>query len=162
MAVCLLLIALVHPFHRSLIEMHWNEQEQFFEVALRVDPHDLDLAISRHQGRRIVLEQLRQPEAKGLIGQYVAKHFKLYRSPESPGKLTLVGFEPDERGKHLWIYFELRRPTGDAALLLDNRIFSLEEPTHVGTVIFPNLPKRPSLTFHQRKLVQKLPEPLQR
>lgn len=59
----LLLFTLIHPYHRTLAEVEWNAQSNRYEVALRIDPRDLESALSDHYGRRVNLEHLDEAAA---------------------------------------------------------------------------------------------------
>ena len=51
--------AAAHPFHASYAELSWSEAGDALEVALRVIPEDLETALSRDAGSRVLLD----PEA---------------------------------------------------------------------------------------------------
>ncbi|SRR6056297_1154784 len=157
MFATLILFAMFHPFHRSLAEVAWNAESERYEVSLRVDPIDLDAALSTQEQRRIVLDKLQPADANGMLKKYIAKHLRPQRSEQQIGEVHWVGYETDDRGKYVWLYFEWSRPAGEGPLRLHNRLFMREEPTHISTVVFTDLAKRPALIFTKQKALLPMP-----
>ncbi len=158
MAFLLVLFScLVHPYHRSLAEVQWNAESQRYEVALRVDPRDLDAALSDLHRRPVVLDQMDEAAAEAMLKAYVSKHLHLLRpaatsdQPDQLAKTHWVGFESDDRGKFVWLYFEWAPPPGESPLWIENRLFVKTEPTHISTVVFTKLANRPALVFTKQQ-----------
>lgn len=155
---------LVHPYHRSLAEVQWNAKSARYEVALRVDPRDLDAALSDLHRRTVVLDQMDEAAVGAMLKDYVGKHLKLQRPSgdrDQPAQIApthWVGFESDDRGKYVWLYFEWAPPEGEAPLWIENRLFVKTEPTHISTVVFTKLENRPALVFTKQRPRHRLPE----
>ncbi|QEG40349.1 DUF6702 family protein [Roseimaritima ulvae] len=170
MFLVLLFSCLVHPYHRSLAEVQWNTESQRYEVALRVDPRDLDNALSDQHRRPVVLDRMDEADANAMLKAYVGKHLRLLRPqsdsnradedkrPDKAATMHWVGFEADDRGKYLWLYFEWTPASGEAPQWIENRLFMKTEPTHISTLVFTELDKRPALVFTKQRSRQPLPE----
>lgn len=155
----LLVFLAMHPFHRSLAEVQWNAQTDRYEVALRVDPRDLENGLARDFNRRVPIDQLDRDTAEKLLTKYLGRHLKMQRGPQKDAKavpMHWVGYELDERGKYVWIYFEWQ-PPAKGPLWIRNELFMRVEPTHISTLVFPKLPDRPGLAFTKRKAVLAVP-----
>ncbi|MFN2288828.1 MAG: DUF6702 family protein [Chromatocurvus sp.] len=95
-------IATGHPFHSSYTEINWSEGNEQLEVALRVIPEDLENALSRQAGERVVL--LQRPGVHNTLEAYLRQTFKvLSERGEQPRMLSLQGFESGHR--ETWLYF---------------------------------------------------------
>lgn len=69
-----------HPFHTTLSQMDWNSHSERWEVGLRVDANDLELAIQRQSGNHISLDD----EAAAVqIQKYLNRHFGLTLKKET-------------------------------------------------------------------------------
>ena len=95
-------IASGHPFHSSYTEINWSEDNEQLEVALRVIPEDLENALSRQAGERVVL--LQRPFVHSALETYLRQTFRvLIEGGEQPRVLSLQGFESGHR--ETWLYF---------------------------------------------------------
>lgn len=140
----LLLALLLHPFHISFAEAQWNETGNRLNVALRLDPRDLDAALSASTGRRIVLEKESEARAAELLTEYLRDAIFITgsaaeaRATEKQAiaarhkRFHWVGFEHELR--YVWVYFELERPPGAESLWLTNRVMIEAEPTQINTL----------------------------
>ncbi|QDS93135.1 hypothetical protein FF011L_18900 [Roseimaritima multifibrata] len=148
-----------------MAEVEWNAQSNRYEVAFRCDPRDLDRALSASMKMPIVIEQLPKAKAEKYIQQYLDKHLKLFRQTEDGeeepvvAKRHWVGYELDDRGKYLWLYFEWEPSPGDAPLKIENRMFMQVEPTHISSFTFTDIAEKPSLHFTSSVPVKNVPLP---
>lgn len=125
-----------HPFYASIAEMEWNRETGCLEVAVRLDPEDLEAALRMSCGRRIVLEK--EPKLDELLATYTQKSFfvrpRLSENgrKQNPVKLKWVGHELTPT--YVWIYFELPLPDGTRAIDIRQVMFVEVAPQQVNTV----------------------------
>lgn len=131
----LLPLLLMHPFHVTVTEAEWNHQTNRLECALRVDPRDLDSALSAQEKRPIDSDKLSAAELERLASTYLRKRFRLLRtSRDLPATLHWLGSEADP--KYRWLYFELQPPSGERSLMMENRLFFEVQTGQRNTVVF--------------------------
>ncbi len=127
-----------HPFHASLAEVEWNAETGCLEVAVRVNPDDLETTLREAVGKRIVLERESEASLDHLLAQYVTDSFRVTprnnsrRRPGEPIKPRWVGYELTTR--YVWLYFELPAPVGTTALDIEQTMFVESVPRQVNTV----------------------------
>ncbi len=135
---------IAHPFHVSSAEIEYNAETRKYEVSLRVQTADLELALARQTKRSIAFEK--DVDTDRQIAVYLENVFYLSYSPNSKvlvqtanqnlphknsdpspieaksksSKLIWAGKEND--GLWVWLYFELEPPTGTGELQLTNRV----------------------------------------
>lgn len=141
-AFLLLPLLVMHPFHVTLTEAEWNQQTNRLECALRVDPRDLDLALSAQEKRPVRSEEVSDAELKRMTTEYLRKRMRLLRTGEDePATLHWVGSEADT--KYRWLYFELQPPAGERELVMENRLFFEVQAGQRNTVVFRRKQKTP-------------------
>jgi hypothetical protein len=123
----------------------WNAKKKVLEVALRVQPEDLERVLRTRAKRRVNLEKTKGVDV--LIQQYLAEVLLVVPQPEKPGTIRWVGKEVSS--KEAWLYFEIPRPQGIENLKLLNRIFLEILPDQVNTVRFRNGKIRKTLIFNR-------------
>jgi hypothetical protein len=143
LAMWALIGVLWHPFHVSLAQAQWNEDGSRMQIALRLTPRDLDAALSKASGRRIVLEKASARRAEQLVGGYLRERIYFAEDrqqaendrPQARQRrrdgFHWVGIEQEIR--YTWVYFELDCPRGVESVWLANRIFMEVEPTQINT-----------------------------
>ena len=144
-----------HPFHVTIAEVEYNPETQRFEVALRVDPLDLQQALAKRlkQPERD-LEQIEKLEDH--LKGYVADHFRIVPANGSaPAKaLEWVGHEIDV--KTAWLYFEITPPdrVDPNSCALIQTMFQEIEPTYLHTVNYSHGKLRATLrlTYEQPRV----------
>ena len=156
----LLLNAIVHPFHVTYAEAQWNPDGSRLQVALRMSPMDLDNALSKASGRRVLLEKETSEAKRALVENYLRDAIYLASSKEATSKelgqekelqqqqrrkrFHWVGLEDEVR--YTWVYFELEVPAGEAIsgeesgvaaerkYWLHHRVFFETEETQINTL----------------------------
>jgi hypothetical protein len=110
--------AAAHPFHASYAELSWNEAGDALQVALRIIPEDLESALSRDAGTRVLLDPEAPPAA--LIEAYLERHFRVTAAAGTSGPPAFLGLEVayDET----WLYFTLPVERSAAPLTLRNSL----------------------------------------
>jgi hypothetical protein len=96
-----------HPLHSSRATVEFNTDTSSWEVSLCVFPDDLADALSKQAGRRVRIDQ--EPELDALMRDYVAQHFEMRLSADSPRPMEWLGHEFETQ--QAWLYFEF--PFGD-------------------------------------------------
>ena len=134
-----------HPFHATYTEVDWNAKSKVLEVALRVQPEDLDRVLSLRTKRKIDIEKTKDVDK--LIQKYLAEVFLVEPKLKQPLAIRWVGKEVSS--KEAWLYFEVSRPQGIEGLKLLNRIFLEIIPDEVNTVRFRYDKKRVTLRFER-------------
>ncbi|QDT32268.1 DUF6702 family protein [Thalassoglobus polymorphus] len=138
---------LAHPFHFSSAEMQWNEKSSTFEVALKVDPNDLEQELRRRTKKKLVLEKL---DSNEVVFEYVGEAFQIEMGGKKL-KLKPVGFEVET--KSAWIYFEfpVASPLGD--LKVTNRLLQ-QAPHQTNTLLFRFEKTKTSTQFNEEAVEQ--------
>jgi hypothetical protein len=143
--------AAAHPFHASYAELSWSEAGDALQVALRIIPEDLESALSRDAGTRVLLDPEAPPAA--LIEAYLERHFRVTAAGGASGRPAFLGLEVayDET----WVYFTLPVDRSAAPLTLRNsllfdvaeaqsnrvrRLWAPQAPVLVFTGAEPSLP----------------------
>ena len=132
-----------HPFHATYTEVDWNAKSKVLEVALRVQPEDLDRVLSLRAKRKIDIEKTKDVDK--LIQKYLAEVFLVEPKLKQPVAIRWVGKEVSS--KEAWLYFEISRPQGIEGLKLLNRIFLEIIPDEVNTVRVRHGKQRVTLRF---------------
>lgn len=122
--------ALAHPFHVSLAEAEYNAKDRMLEVALRVHPSDLEEALRRQAGRRIVLEK--ETESVPQIQNWLRQSLVFKSSSGKVAEIRWVGQEVSVQ--EAWLYFEVPLPQGLENVEITNRIFFDLLPDQVNTI----------------------------
>ena len=143
---CLLLlgnIAAAHPCHSSIAEAEWNAKTGRLEIAMQLNPVDLEQALRRLAERPIDLDK--SAGVDRLMEKYLARAF-LVREPDGKrAKLIWVGFEVDL--KDAWLYFEVPLKNGPENVTFGSAFFMELLPDQTNTINFRIGKLRKSLTF---------------
>jgi hypothetical protein len=100
------LIALIHPFFVSVIEINHNEKEASIEISVRTFTNDLEKMMGAEAKTTIDLSQANQKnKADALIAAYITKHLHLNANGNKLN-LAYVGYEIQKEST--WSYFEVK------------------------------------------------------
>jgi len=100
------LIALMHPFFISVIDINHNEKEATLEISVRAFTDDLEKMISKEYNVPLDLSVPKQKaKADELIKQYMQKKLAL-TSNGAKCNIEYVGFEIQKEST--WSYFEVK------------------------------------------------------
>lgn len=133
-----------HPFHSSVAEVEWNAETERFEVSLKVNPHDLELALRQRAGKRLILEKLTDNQP---VYKYIDSMFQFHRGKEKL-KFRPVGFEVD--AKAAWIYFELTPPDDLGNLKISSSLL-LDAPHQVNLISWKQGKKSFTLSLNEQR-----------
>ncbi len=147
----------VHPFHISTAEMEWNAGAKCCEVGLKLQPSDLERALSRLAGKRVRLED---EDVDGWIEKYLQAHFRLTddegrpvpemrKNPDEFSRIKVVGKEIGIAW--MWIYFELRVPAGKQPKTLVNSVLMEVNDAQINTVSMRSGPQRRAIKLTARQ-----------
>lgn len=151
--------SVAHPFHVSFAEVDWNSESGKLEVALKIDPDDLEQAVRRHCGKRIDIDKA---ESAAAIEAYIRETF-LIRLPSRSGEKKVaarskstanarkdfkwVGSEIDT--KSAWLFFEIAAKDGPEGMVVEN--FLLAEAPQPSNTVHVRAGKRTSTMTFDRK-----------
>ena len=100
------LIAIMHPFFISVIDINHNEKEATLEISVRAFTDDLEKMISKEYNVQLDLSLPKQKEkADELIKQYMQKKLALTANG-AKCNIEYVGFEIQKEST--WSYFEVK------------------------------------------------------
>lgn len=111
----------LHEFHTSLAEVHYNPSGQALEVSLRVFTDDLESALSRDNGGKII-RVTEAAAADPFIKSYLAKNFSLIDDGNRRHPVMLLGKEITS--DVTWLYFEIRDVESLAGKRLQNAVLT--------------------------------------
>jgi hypothetical protein len=110
-------LALAHPAHVTLSEVGWNAQQSTLEVALRMAPEDLQLALERHQR---LADTAATDDSEARIVDLLNTQFRIINAEGHALTLNWVGWESSHQAT--WLYFEFSGAHAGETLLLGNRL----------------------------------------
>lgn len=100
------MIALLHPFFVSVIDIQHNPKEATLEISVRAFTDDLEKMILKESNIVIDLSDPKQKtRANQLVEQYIQKKIAL-NSNGAKLKLDFIGFEI--QSESTWSYFEVK------------------------------------------------------
>ena len=136
-------IVAAHPRHSSIAEAEWNAKTGRLEIALQVNPVDLEQALRRLADRPIDLDK--SAGIDRLIQKYLARSFFAREPDGKQAKLIWVGHEVDV--KDAWLYFEVPLKKGPENVTFGLAFFLELLPDQANTINFRVGKLRKSLTF---------------
>lgn len=100
------LVALLHPFFVSVIEINHNEKEATIEISVRTFTNDLEKMMGAEAKTTIDLSQANQKnKGDALIAAYLTKRLKL-KANGAKLNLEYIGYEIQKEST--WSYFEVK------------------------------------------------------
>jgi hypothetical protein len=122
-----------HPVHFSFADAQWNSDAGCLEVALRMEPEDLQNALRRQAQnaiqRRITLES---PSAESMVRRYVLDRLHVETKQNKTAEIRWVGYETTM--KAVWVYFEIVLPDGPDGIRISNRLLLEHSDEQVNVV----------------------------
>ena len=104
-----------HPFHITSAEAQINAKNRTLEVALELNPTELEQAMELRWNRDIDLDEA---DAESLVARYAEEVFKVI-SHDEPADFTWVGQELGIASG--WLYFQFEDIDGLSSLIVENR-----------------------------------------
>jgi len=136
-------IVAAHPRHSSIAEAEWNAKTGRLEIAMQLNPVDLEQALRRLADRPIDLDKSAGIER--LIEKYLSRVFFVREPDGKRAKLVWVGYEVDL--KDAWLYFEVPLKKGPENVTFGSAFFMELLPDQANTINFRVGKLRKSLTF---------------
>jgi hypothetical protein len=100
------LIALMHPFYVSVIDINHNNKEASLEISVRTFTTDLENRLEKEYNVKLDLSDPKQKaKAETYINLYVQKRLALSANGKK-GNMEFVGFEIQKEST--WSYFEIK------------------------------------------------------
>ncbi len=99
------LLALLHPFFVSVIEINHNAKEKSVEVSMRIFTDDFEGALKKFSNTKV---DLANPANKEAIDKIIVSYIKQKMYLQIDGKpvlLEYVGYEIKKES--VWLYFEI-------------------------------------------------------
>lgn len=137
----LCLALLPHSFHVSLTEMEYNAEAKAVEVMICIFSDDLEQALAKHTGRRIILD--RTEDAEQRVVAYLKTVFQL-KDKSKVIQMTWLGMEVGVKKSWLYFSFQTDRLKG---CQLRNTLLSELFHDQLNTVNFAEAGQRGSLIF---------------
>ena len=119
-----------HPSHVTIAQAEFNAESASLEVALRIDPFDLEKALTAVAGEPVNLDQTENVDE--LVVDYLNEAFVLQFDEADPIELNWVGKEVFVHTA--WLYFEFTLPDGPDGAQLTNRLLFELQDDQVNTV----------------------------
>jgi len=143
-----------HPWHTSLAQVELNEETLSLEVALRVDPLDLETALTHRAGERVDLDDEGVDEH---IVAWLRAAFGLRLADGTRPPLEWVGKELFV--STAWLYFEIPLPADaeTTGATLTDRLFLELRDTQRNTVNYRRGRQKASLAFTADRTAIELP-----
>jgi len=132
-----------HPRHLSVAEAEWNAKTGRLEIALQVNPVDLEQALRRFANRPIDLDK--STGIDRLMHDYLSQSFVARDVDGKRAKLNWVGHEMDL--KDAWLYFEVPLNNGPADVTFGAAYLFELLPDQANTINFRVGKQRRSLAF---------------
>lgn len=99
------ILALLHPFYVSVIEVEHNAEEKTMEISCKIFTDDLEAILLKNYGTLVDFKVASQKESQNkLVADYIQKHL-LIKADGRPLKLEFVGFE--EEREAIWTYCQV-------------------------------------------------------
>jgi hypothetical protein len=149
--------ASAHPFHVSLAEAEFNQESGNLEVALRVHPSDLELALRDQELRPVDLD--RSKGIDRMVSKYLDAHFQI--RDEAGKKLTCKWVGMEVTVKEAWLYFEVPVKHGETTFQITQAFFFELIEDQINTINFKQGKRIRSLSFTRDSATQPISIPFQ-
>ncbi len=101
------IVALLHPFFVSVIEINHNQKEATVEISVRVFAEDIEKTMQKYTTAKV---DIINPQDKTLldkqISSYISQHLKMNVNGQ-PVTLKYIGHEIQKES--VWSYFEIAK-----------------------------------------------------
>lgn len=134
-----------HKFYVSLAQVEYNAETKSLEIAIRVFPDDLELALKRANNRNVDLA--RTPDVDKLLLAYLQTHFEIQNAKGETQILQWVGKETEVDST--WLYLESPCPGGLTDARARNTLFFELYPEQANTINFKQAARKNDLTWRR-------------
>ena len=101
------LVAVLHPFFVSVIELNHNPKEKSVEISMRIFTDDFEKALRKfHPDVKIdILHPANQQQMNSFVYDYIQKHLQLQLNGKAV-QMSFVGYE--QQSESIWTYLEVK------------------------------------------------------
>lgn len=126
-----------HRYHTSFTRIDYNEPLKLAEITIQTFTHDLEAALERQEGKRIVLDST--PHIDELIIKYLANQFVLKNKNGEQKKMRWIGIQ--QKTDAVWLYVETEMPEGFDGATLHQRFLQniFDDQTNLVTTRYKDL-----------------------
>lgn len=122
--------AAAHPFHVTIAEAELNPKTGMLEVALWINPTDLEQALAQRTGARVDIEKT--PKVDKLIADLLREKIRIIKPDGKALSLQWVGKEVSL--KATWLYFQFPCKQSLKGAKIKNALFLDTVPKQVNTI----------------------------
>jgi len=100
---------LAHPFHVSVSDIKYKEDQKAIQISTRIFLDDLELGLKEYTGddKLDIMEDSRWGFIEENLGNYLLERIKLWDEKGKPYKLNYLGAEME--GDVMWCYIEIEK-----------------------------------------------------
>ncbi|NND32051.1 MAG: hypothetical protein HKN76_05620 [Saprospiraceae bacterium] len=142
---------LLHDFHLSKTEVHYNEENESLEISLHIFIDDLELAMIQSGMENPNFSTSKEHiKADSLLGAYLTHHFSVIVD----GQKVVFDFLGKEYGEDLtafWCYLEGQNITSPKKIKLQNRLLLDLFDDQKNVVAFTSAKKKEFMLFDHKK-----------
>jgi len=126
------LLAILHPFFVSVIDITHNPKERSIEMSVRIFNEDLEKTLQKYTTTKIdILQPTNRTFVNNEIQKYISKHLTVLVNG-TPIKYTIIGFE--QQKESTWCYFEAQNINSANTVSIDCDILYDLESTQINII----------------------------
>ena len=144
-----------HDYHTSLTEINYNPKNKSLEVSLRLFTDDLELALTKLNGGKVITLESQSELVESLLELYIKKNFAIVSQNKEVKKIKYYGKEKEAEAT--WVYIEIL----DCAQIKDFTLFNtilidlFSDQNNLVNIIYPTVKK--TLVFDNKTRMQSWP-----
>ena len=144
-----------HDYHTSLTEINYNPKNKSLEVSLRLFTDDLELALTKLNGGKVITLESQSELVEYLLELYIKKNFAIVSQNKEVKKIKYYGKEKEAEAT--WVYIEIL----DCAQIKDFTLFNtilidlFSDQNNLVNIIYPTVKK--TLVFDNKTRMQSWP-----
>lgn len=118
----LLFIHLLHPFHVSVSDIKYKEEQKAIQITTRIFLDDLELALQKHMKDETldILENARWSEINTNLESYLLERIGIWDAKGQAYELQYIGAEMED--DVMWCYLEIEKVKKLKEVRVTNRI----------------------------------------
>jgi len=107
-AVLFVVQSLLHPFHVSVSEVKYKEEEKAIQISVRIFLDDLEVAIQEYSGNKTMDITLKEnwEFINENLSKYIPEKFKVY---DEKGEFDVNYLGAEIEGEVMWAYMEIEK-----------------------------------------------------
>lgn len=143
----------VHPFHSSVMEMSYNQQDQSWEISLRLFQDDLEQTMSAVTGKKFRMVP-GDASSEHALDSYIRQHFRFHAGKQFTSPYRWVGSELQQ--DVVWVYLEIPTKSDLVGAYVENSLFIDEFPDQTNLVSWSYIGQKKSYLFRKSQELQQL------